>query len=390
MRGEMMTRCQKGFSLIEILVGVAIGLLAMAAIANIFAVSEGHKRTTMAGADAQTNGAIALYMIEREIRMSGWGMDTTPFLLDDVNATVVPGEGNIPCTTIFTYQKDGTNTAGPAPAGLSFVPIKITDGAGNTPDTVAITFFGRLGEETYAPPAQASLVQTMGSADSPLVVSSVYGCAADDMMIIKQPLNYGGKSGNNCTVMQISSIDAATGTLNHVAEYHSTGSSISYNPDASYIAANSWPTYAIATSAGSYGAGMVQCLGKPPATGGNPFTSHAYSILNAKLQLSINDAAAETVGSEVVDVQAQYGISPPGIGQVVNRWVDATVDPVDGVNWSNITTLTPTAAITLWSYTDNTNTIITQTKALTNDERYFRYKVHHTIVPLRNQKWSRL
>lgn len=67
----------KGFSLIELLVGLVIGALVSLVIMNVFSVFEGEKRTTMGGADAQTSGNIALYNISRDIQQAGFGMPVT-------------------------------------------------------------------------------------------------------------------------------------------------------------------------------------------------------------------------------------------------------------------------------------------------------------------------
>ena len=56
------------------MVGMVIGLLGVIIIMQIFAVAEGQKRTTTSGADAQTNGNIALFTIERDTRQTGYGM----------------------------------------------------------------------------------------------------------------------------------------------------------------------------------------------------------------------------------------------------------------------------------------------------------------------------
>jgi type IV pilus assembly protein PilW len=63
-----------GFSLIEILVGVGIGMIGILVIMQVFTLSEGQRRTTSTGGDAQTTGAIALYTMERDIRQGGYGM----------------------------------------------------------------------------------------------------------------------------------------------------------------------------------------------------------------------------------------------------------------------------------------------------------------------------
>jgi len=62
---------QSGFSLVELMVGLAIGLLATIIIIQVMSVFDAQRRTTTGSADAQTNGGIALYSIARELKMAG-------------------------------------------------------------------------------------------------------------------------------------------------------------------------------------------------------------------------------------------------------------------------------------------------------------------------------
>ena len=68
-------RAQRGLSLVELLVTMAITLIATVIIFQVFEVSEGIKRTTSTGGDAQQNGAIALYVMERDLRNAGQGIN---------------------------------------------------------------------------------------------------------------------------------------------------------------------------------------------------------------------------------------------------------------------------------------------------------------------------
>lgn len=69
-----------GFSLIEIMVAMVIGMLGLIVMMQVFSVFEGQKRTTTGGADAQNSGAIALYGLQRDIRQSGYGISTQDLL----------------------------------------------------------------------------------------------------------------------------------------------------------------------------------------------------------------------------------------------------------------------------------------------------------------------
>lgn len=65
---------QDGMSLVELMVGVVIGMLTVLAVANTITISEGQRRGTSTGADAQVNATIATYMVERDTRMAGYGL----------------------------------------------------------------------------------------------------------------------------------------------------------------------------------------------------------------------------------------------------------------------------------------------------------------------------
>ena len=67
-------RSTQGFTLIEVLVAVALSVLSMTIIAQIFSVSEARKRTTSGAAEAQQVANITLYQVGRQIRLGGAGL----------------------------------------------------------------------------------------------------------------------------------------------------------------------------------------------------------------------------------------------------------------------------------------------------------------------------
>jgi len=66
-------RTSAGLSMIEILVGIVVGMLAIVIVMQVLKVSEGARRTTTGGADAQTTGAIALSLLQQDIQQAGNG-----------------------------------------------------------------------------------------------------------------------------------------------------------------------------------------------------------------------------------------------------------------------------------------------------------------------------
>ena len=81
------SRTQRGFSLIEIMVGLAIGLVAVIIMMQAFAFSDSSKRITSGGDDAQINGGIALSGLERDIRMAGFGLNAFKLIGCTLNYT---------------------------------------------------------------------------------------------------------------------------------------------------------------------------------------------------------------------------------------------------------------------------------------------------------------
>ena len=67
--------------LMELMIGLVIGLLTTLAIAVVLSVSEGQRRATMSGEDAQVSGALALHALQRDIRHAGYGFAANPAAL---------------------------------------------------------------------------------------------------------------------------------------------------------------------------------------------------------------------------------------------------------------------------------------------------------------------
>ena len=65
---------QRGISLIELMVGVVIGLIAILVIYQTFAVAEGVKRQTISAGDAQRTGLVAMYLLGSELGNAGSGI----------------------------------------------------------------------------------------------------------------------------------------------------------------------------------------------------------------------------------------------------------------------------------------------------------------------------
>jgi type IV pilus assembly protein PilW len=118
---------QQGMGLVEILVGLVIGLIGVLVIFQTMAVWGERTATTVSGGDSRTSGAVGMHYLEQDLAQGGLGFGRT-------NATgrqFVPG-----C--------DVTVPSGITPEGGNFrlAAVDINDGASGAPDTVTVLYAG--------------------------------------------------------------------------------------------------------------------------------------------------------------------------------------------------------------------------------------------------------
>ncbi len=99
---------ERGVTLIELMVGMLIGMLAVLVISQVLLVSEGQKRTTTSGADAQVNGALSLFAVQRDLQGAGYGFTSSPAIV------------GCPINARFN------NAAAPATFATTLAPVIIT------------------------------------------------------------------------------------------------------------------------------------------------------------------------------------------------------------------------------------------------------------------------
>lgn len=74
-------RPARGFTLVELMVGIVVAMAAVLVVTQVFRLSEGQRRSTSGGDDAQTTGAIALSLLQRELRQGGQGLFSPRLLM---------------------------------------------------------------------------------------------------------------------------------------------------------------------------------------------------------------------------------------------------------------------------------------------------------------------
>ncbi len=360
---------QRGFTLVELLVGVVVGLIASGAIIQTFSTFEAQKRSTIAGSEAQENGLVALGVMEQDIHNAGAGF-ADPAIFD--------------CAASSTYSY--SILVGGAIPNFTLAPLVITSGAtSTTPDSIQINtgdFIGAL---------PAYLTSAMLNAGAILNVSRTDGFTAGDVIIVTQ--------GGNCSVMQVSAVVSMNAQLEHAAPLGI------YN--APLLASQTWPGYAT-------GAKVIN----PKA-----LVSTTYQISSNNLQMTTATTAATPTAQSfslvrnLVFMKAQYGVAPAG-SQSVDTWVNASgtwsasslaasptnrkrikavrlvvVARSDKREATNVTNTCTNVSLQVnngpCAWPDTAANPAPQIDLSANpDWQHYRYKVYQTIVPLRNVIWG--
>ena len=367
---------QKGFSLIELMIGLVIGLIAALVITNTLSQYEKQKRGATGSSDAQTNGAIALYNIQRDIESAGWGLPTfgeslSPFLC---------ALSNLPLPAVNT-EINHDNVAGTPNIGLS--PVVITNGTGiNASDVISIRYGNTM--------KSGGTVKVLSDGANVLSVDNNLGCTVGDAAIVMRDV-----SPQFCQMTSVIALSAAavlpvTITLDAIT----APAAIETNDEVACLGA--WNEHQYAIGAGA----MLNQLTRTGAL--NPAVPPAVAIPNA---------APVAIVPDIVSLQAQYGVTADLTDNIVTGYVNAAGNvwgPAITRNDRNriksirvavvarsglrervaVSTtcnggVANLARVCIWNNTDVDLTGLA-------DWANYRYRVYETIVPLRNVVWSRV
>ena len=379
---------QAGFTLVELMVGLTIGMFAALIIVQVISVFEAQRRSTTGTADAQTNGGIALYTIAHELQMAGYPL--VPVNNSPLFCTGLTINGTADATT---------------PNRLS--PVAITDsvvGTGaNASASDAITI--RYGDSLMGGTAAQI---TAGLAGTVVPVSSNFGCVVNDISLIY--------NGLNCSMSKVNAVTGTPPAATTVQLADVTGAAVNSN----LACVGTWHEVTYRVNAGN----LERCdLAIAAAAGGNCNPSLFPSTPNPYFVTSV-------VG--IVNLQAQYGVTaaansiPPTPINVI-QWVDASgatwgaptvanrnrikairiavvaqnakMEPSAVTSACSSTTAAQPTGLCAWDATSALPTPLVapfvaspaptiDLSASNSQWLQYRYRVFDTIVPLRNVIWA--
>jgi type IV pilus assembly protein PilW len=379
------SRRQRGAGLVEIMIGIVIGLITLLSVYSMYTVNEKEKRTTTGSSDAQQTGAFALYILSHDLAKAG-----------NTIASSAPQLGGLPAATACSALP----TVRP-------IPIIITDGGNaNTPDSIAV-FYGGSGTQ----PLAAGLLNTAAATD-PYWVNGPVGYNIGDVLLAVQVVAGLGQ----CSVSTVTKISSTTAYSNDGPLPASGNVYLSHtNPgDANTFAPgnNAWIiNLGTQTSGGRIVYTVDNSTGLLPCDN----TTGKVCVLNSVNQL-VTGAAKAPLASNVVNLKAQYGLDTDGDG-IVDKWLPATA----GSNWDHTNILSMSAAsgaspglkqiravrISIVTRSDQyEKDIVTPGPLLmlggaaaapfagydmtiaAGDPQHYHYQVFESVIPLRNAIWN--
>ncbi|HJW24422.1 MAG TPA: PilW family protein [Rhodocyclaceae bacterium] len=381
---------QSGFTIVELLVGMLIGIITAVVIGQVMALSEGQKRTATSGSDTQVNGALALYAIERDAKNAGYGMTSV-------------SSGGIGCEV---HMKNGANPV----SNFTMVPAVVTDGTGGAPDTLRFMASSKTG---ITLPTRISIDHPETASN--FFVDSDVGIQDNDMMIA---VPAAGCSGTKwATVFQVTNDPnpggggGGGGGQGQNKVIHNSGQSDWNQPGGQTI-----------LPAGGYTAGdYLINLGT--------LLDHTYSVSANNLTLTefsmaTNSTASRDLYPQIVQIQAVYGKDDGATGTaddgIIDTWNATTPATNDGAAWRRIRAIrvalvarspileketvttdgaagtttcdsaTPAPSSICWKPNPGGNGVKIDVNIgnANPDWQRYRYRVYETTIPLRNVIWQ--
>jgi len=125
-------RRQSGMTILELMIGMTIGLVASVAIVQVFSQSEAHRRSTSGAADAQQAGTLASWRLMRDLRMAGSGLQHGQTLWGCALQAWRGGNLLLPRAGAWPAPFAAV------PAALPLAPIAVRDGGGTAPDVILV------------------------------------------------------------------------------------------------------------------------------------------------------------------------------------------------------------------------------------------------------------
>ena len=290
-------RRQLGVTVLELMIGMTIGLIASVVIVQVYSQSEAHRRNTTGLAGSQQGGTIAAWQLLRDVRMAGSGLQHGQTLWGCRLQAWRDG------TQMLPRSSDWPQPFGTYPRDLTLAPIVAFSSGGASPDSLLV-MSARGG--AAAAPLPASVVS-----DVQLDVPSSVGFQANDLLLMADM-----SSVTDCRIGQVASSFAPTAGVAAPKAIPTGAPSSGYNGPGGFSGLPGSNDYALFN------------LGATPSIVFYGITRRTLSSFDA---LAMNGLTS--VGSQaenVENMQILYGVDDGTSGVANDNIIDRWVEPGSG------------------------------------------------------------
>jgi type IV pilus assembly protein PilW len=345
----------QGISLVDLMVGLSIGMIATLIVLNVMVMFDARRRTTAGSTDAQIHGTFAGGWLARELRIAGHGLGPLSALGCTVHRAPI----------------------GTPDASLVLAPLMITNGTAGTPDTLTILAAG----EQALPASRLVAPHTMG--DDLITLDSTLGIANGSQLLLHE-------SGNpDCPLVRVAAVSTGGYTLQPtVVSGLLSGSVFGKDSLAINLGALRYRRYSVDTT---------------------------HQLRLESFDSVLGTWITSTHADGVVNLQLQYGFDTRSGSQPspqVTSWRDMMIDAdgdgivADSGDWQRLLAVrfalvmrSPQrkeegcdAPAPTWLAGDATGALVPTEIRLDHLDQWrcWRYRVLQTEVLLRNQLWGEL
>ena len=384
MSRNYLTYRQQGFSLIDIMVGIVIALVAMLVVYQVFAVGEQFKRNTTSIGEAQVNGLLASFALGIQLANSG-------------NALAVAAQDLISCEDHALTEPDLTKRFAKSWRPL---PVLVFDsGSADTPDSFLVSY--SMSSNIVAP------AQVIDASKGNYVVQSPNGFHStksgdlwDDLVVAIEKTPNATVPGQ-CVAARVTNVapsaNPACTSAQGCVELTVTGAPL--NPSFSVF------NMGAAEDVQKLAYEVVQeGTSKPcaPTTPPTPCALRSTRLIDNTGALA---AVTNPLASNIVNLKVQYGIDTDSDG-LLDGWVPATGQwAPDAMTQAGVAKINQIKAVRIgvivrseqfdkgftqdvpWSMFDGT--LNGTFKQSVSPPGNWRYRVYETVIPLRNEIWNK-
>jgi type IV pilus assembly protein PilW len=364
----------------ELLIGMLVGLLAVLVISQVLLTSEGQKRTTTGGADAQVNGALALHAMQRDVEQAGYGLTSSPQAIG--------------CPISASY-------GGSMPAGFAttLAPVFITPESARPPGSVgdAVRVLASS-KDSFSVPGRV-IAPNYAPGNAEFNVRSTVGYAEDDLAVVVTDAT------QPCWVFQVTGSPSAT----MLPRDNNTTWNEPGNPAAPYVDG------AVMINLGRLIDNRYEIFNGTDADGQvkrNLLRLSSFNVNNPAVRVT------QDLQPDIVNLRAFYGrdTSLPAADGIVDTY--DTVTPTTNADWLRVLSVrvivvarssnfegkelvtaanpswpvgaTPAVAGAVPCASGSGDCLEIDVGAGTAGDvpaKHYRYKVFDTVIPLRNMLW---